>query len=904
MSNSPVVKKIDFSHLPLFWLAVFFSAGIVIAYFWKLDWKISLIVCLINAFFSIVFINRKHASIFLLPAFLFVGAFIFHSENQKISGNRLKNVYEQKIIESGEPLEVEGVLHNKSELAANGFFLELRAENLIYKNSSKAVSGKVRLFAPAENREIIADYKRLELQIGTRVRVACHLRREENYQNPGGLPRLKILDEQQIDAIGTIKSPLLIEKIEDSAAFSPLSWVYRQREMLIVEFRDRFSVSTAGILIASLLGNKYFLDQPTAEVFREGGTFHVLVISGLHITFIGGLTLLILKLLTKKRTWQFIIAATLMWVYALAVGAQIPVVRAAIMFTILLFSQVIYRSGKLLNSLGACTLILLVWRPNDLFTSSFQLTFVSVAAIVAAAFPLIENLREIGNWSPTAEKPFPPRVNRRLKRFCETVYWSEKKWEVEVGRQIWSAKLFKNPHLKWLESKNLQGILQYVFEGVLVSLIVQIWLLPFLVVYFHRLSIASIFLNLWVGFFIALESFTAVFAVFFGQISAVLAFPFITLTETFNALLLLLPQLIVENDLASLRIPHYSGDLKIIYAFYFVPLLALTVFLNLWNPFALKRTASRKNKQKIVCATALAMIFFIAVVVFHPFSAPSADGKLHIDFLDVGQGDSALITLPNGETLLIDAGGKPDYRAANADDNSTGERFEPDAPTVGESVVSAFLWEKGYSKIDYILATHADADHIQGLKDVAKNFRIGAAIFGKTPFDDQDFSELFEILSKRKISSVTVKRGDVLDFGAAKIEVLYPLDNKNAGKTSSNNQSIVFRLIFGGRKILFTGDIEKEVENELLQNPGFLQSDFIKVAHHGSRTSSTENFVSVVGAEYAIVPVGKRSQFGHPHAEIVERWEKAGAKVLTTGERGTISLTLSESGTEIQTFIP
>ena len=102
-----------------------------------------------------------------------------------------------------------------------------------------------------------------------------------------------------------------------------------------------------------MLGNRYFLSKQTAEVFREGGTFHVLVISGLHITFIGGLMLLFVQFFTKKRFWQFLLASSFLWVYAIAVGAETPVIRASLMFTILLFSQVIHRQGSLLNALGS-----------------------------------------------------------------------------------------------------------------------------------------------------------------------------------------------------------------------------------------------------------------------------------------------------------------------------------------------------------------------------------------------------------------------------------------------------------------------------------------------------------------------------------------------------------------------
>ena len=365
----------------------------------------------------------------------------------------------------------------------------------------------------------------------------------------------------------------------------------------------------------------------------------------------------------------------------LAVGADVPVVRATVMFTILLFSQVIYRNGNLLNSLGACALVLLVWRPEDLFSQSFQLTFLSVTSIVAFAFPLIENLREIGSWSPSTEKPFPPRVSKFVKRFCEMLYWRERVWEIESRQQIWSANLFKSPYLKWLEAKNLQGVFRWLFEGFLVSLVVQIWLLPLTVFYFHRVTVSSIILNLWVGFFIALESFAAVIALFFAEFSENLALPIIKLTEMLNWFLLFLPKIFIAADWASFRVPIYSGWMRGVYFLYFVPVLILTISLNRWKPFErfsdfkseisesenqnkksfLLRSASPFLRISFSRFAASLLILLIALIVFHPFSTPRADGRLHIDFLDVGQGDAAFITFPNGETLLIDGGGRINF---------------------------------------------------------------------------------------------------------------------------------------------------------------------------------------------------------------------------------------------------
>ncbi len=778
LENSPK----NFTLYPLLWLAICFAFGVLSANFFGGGWQIYLTVCVISALLTTTFIKQKFALIFLLVTFAAVGGLYIQIENQTVSPTRVKRIYDENHINSGDPLEVEGVLQTKPELAVGGFFLILKAEKAIYKEAEIKISGSVRLFAPIRDDQIESEYDRLNLNYGSRIRVACKLLREDNFLNPGVISQTELFDQKNVDATAIIKSPLLVEKIADTKTFAPLAWLYGRRQNLTIDFKEKFSVSTAGVLIASLLGNRYFLDKTTAEVFREGGTFHVLVISGLHITFIGGLILLLIRFFTNKRLWQFIIASSFLWAYSLAVGADVPVVRATIMFTILLFSQVIYRSGTLLNAFGACALILLVWRPNDIFTSSFQLTFTSVGAIVAMAFPLIENLRTVGSWSPSAETPFPPTVSVWLKRFCETIYWRETVWETELKRHVWTTNIFKSPYLKWHKEKNLQGIVRYLFEAILVSLVTQVWLLPLTIIYFHRVSLFGILLNLWVGIIIALESFAAVLAIFIAQISNTMALPFVKLTEILNWLLISVPNLFTEYGWASVRLPVYSGGMKAVYLLYFLPLLVLTILLNRWNPFSLNSNLKSKNSNfkfsapPILRVASYSFLLLFALIVFHPFSAPKADGRLHLDFLDVGQGDSALVTFPNGETLLVDGGGKRNFNRISVKNEyeDEAEIFEPDTQSIGEMVVSKFLWEKGYSQIDYILATHADADHIQGLLDVAKNFRVRAAIFGRTPLKNFEFAGLYSILQKRGIESLTVSRGDVLTFGGAKVEVLFP----------------------------------------------------------------------------------------------------------------------------------
>lgn len=887
-----------FSPNPLFWLAACFASGIAAAAYVDLEWRIPAAVFAGGVIFAVAGINRSIGTAGLFLAFTAVGSFCWVAETRSVVDDRLKRLYAEHFVDAGEPVEIEGVLRSEPETAVNGYFLTLSADKLVRKNISQKISGAIRLFVPINTSEASDEFSALELRYGSRIRFAGTPDREERFRNPGSISRTEILDRQQIDLTATVKSPLLIEKLGSERVFAPLAFIYHQRQRLIEETSQLFSVSTSGVLIASLLGNKHFLDRNTAEVFREGGTFHILVISGLHITFIGGFTLLLVRRFTNRRIYQFVVSTSVLWAYTLAVGAEVPVTRAAMMFTILLFSQVIYRKGTLLNAFGACVLVLLVWRPSDLFDPSFQLTFLSVAALVAMAFPLVEKLRSIGEWSPSARQPFPPNAPRWLVRFCETLYWNENAWTIESKRNIWSGRIFKSPYLKWLEVSGLKKAAVFIFEGILVSLVVQIWLLPLLVVYFHRVSVVSIVLNLWVGVIIALEGFSALIAVLASRVSDMLALPFVQMTEILNRLLLWLPQLLVESDLASFRVPVYSGPVKAVYFLYLLPVIVLTFVTIKWNPFPTIETGSRRMAMLILPAVSVVLVLlFGSVIVFHPYSAPEADGRLRIDFLDVGQGDAAFITFPNGETMLVDGGGR-----ANFDDDDGTEAFEPDIPRIGEAVVSEFLWERGISRIDHLMGTHADADHMQGLADVAENFVIGNAWVGSTPVRDLEYDGLTAALAKRGASLMLLKKGDRLTIGEVTIDVLHPDSSVDNG--SENDRSIVLRIQYGSRVFLLTGDVEERGEHSLLMRPDLLAADVVKVAHHGSRTSSMQAFVDAADAEFAVISVGRSSMFGHPHSEVVERWERSGAKVMTTGERGTISISTDGKDLEIRTFVP
>jgi len=586
---------------------------------------------------------------------------------------------------------------------------------------------------------------------------------------------------------------------------------------------------------------------------------------------------LIVKRLTGRRLLQFVFPAVIVWAYSFAVGADASVVRAALMFTFAGVATILFRQPSSLNALGGAALVLLVHSPKEIFDPSFQLTFLSVLAIVVIAWPLLSNMSAIGAWYPTRYRPYPPVCSRGFKYICELLFWSEKKWAQELARSTHKYRLFKAPLASKLERYYVQAMLRYTFGAVVVSVSVQLMLLPLMIVYFHRLSLASLVLNIVVSFLLAVLVVVSLLALLIAQV------PLFKLADAINWLMVHSVDPFSRFDWATFRLPEYSGSAAVIYAVYYLPLLVVIIALSHWRPMALQAERCCKLHRHVLPLTCIQLLM-LAVVVLHPLSSGYTRGTLRVDFLDVGQGDSALVTMPDGTTLLVDAGG-------NTMDS---------ARRIGETVVSEYLWWRGLSEIDYVLATHADADHIDGLNDVLENFTVrGGALIARRPLDDPEFAKFSQTLARTNTHSETIEAGDVIQFGEVMVSVLWP---PVGGEKSTNNDSIVLRIQYGERSILLTGDIEQATERSLLASQQQLHADVIKVPHHGSKTSSTEAFVAAINPPIAIISVGRTSRFGHPHKEVVERWQSNGTTVLTTGNSGTITVTTDGHELTIKEF--
>ncbi len=841
---------------------------------------------------------------FLLVAFLGAGYLLAFCEVRRMSPDRIVRMFEGGALVSNEPVEVTGIIEGEPESAPDGFYLTLATEQIRLKEKASIASGTVLLLAPAPDHFVRAEYEALQLHHGTRIRVMTLLDRDEDYRNPGVTPFTEYLERKGFDATGVIKSPLLVERLEDTRVFLPLALMYEWRRRLEEEFDGRFSIETAGVLDAVLLGNRHRVSREVADRFREGGAFHVLVIAGLHISFIAGVLFLLMRSLTRNRGIQFISIVTILFAYSLAVGAQPPVIRAALVFTLGIFAPLVWRRSNSLNLIAGAAILLLVWRPGDLFDPSFQLTFFSVISIVALAVPVMRRLQQVGEWRPTHETPYPPAVAPWFRSLSEMLFWSDRAWKAEMTASNIRYRLFKSRWAIRLEQLHLQRPIRFAAAAVILSAAVQLGMLPLLIVYFHRISFASLLLNIFVGVAMVVLAAVCLIATLIAHLSSSLAAPLVASAEKIEWMMVHAIDPLNRLGVASIRIPHYRGAGMLVYVFYLGLLVFLSFALRRWNPLRPAIFTGDAEVRPRTFATKLslaALVLLLLIVILHPLSVAKPDGKLHVDFLDVGQGDSALVTMPDGATLLIDGGGRPNIDWQK-DRPAGDEPFAPDTRSIGERVVSEFLWSRGLDRVDYLLPTHADADHIDGLNDIARNFRVRAAIVSRTPDAEAEYARFAATMRSMNVPIERIGAGDTLRFGQVAVDVLWPPPADDGAAPWRNNDGTVLRLRYGTQTLLFTADIEKEAERQLLDEGADLASNIVKVAHHGSRTSSIQEFVNATRASVAVISVGRTSIFGHPNKEVVDRWRASGAQVMTTGEKGTVSVITDGKDLTVSTF--
>lgn len=249
------------------------------------------------------------------------------------------------------------------------------------------------------------------------------------------------------------------------------------------------------------------------------------------------------------------------------------------------------------------------------------------------------------------------------------------------------------------------------------------------------------------------------------------------------------------------------------------------------------------------------------------------DNLLKVHFIDVEQGDSIFIELPNRQTMLIDAG----------------ESYK------GE-IISNYIRKLEYSDIDYIIGTHPHADHIGGLAYIINNFDVGRIYMPKAVSTSKTYENLLNTISQKGLKVTTAKSGiNILNSEKLKIDIIAP---NSDSYNNLNNYSAVIKIVYGNRKFLFMGDAETKSENEIISD---VSADVIKIGHHGSDISSGQSFVNKVNAKYAIIMVGNNNKYDHPYQTIIDRWVNSGAEVYRTDKDGNIIVSSDGNSLNINT---
>jgi competence protein ComEC len=428
--------------------------------------------------------------------------------------------------------------------------------------------------------------------------------------------------------------------------------------------------------------------------------------------------------------------------------------------------------------------------------------------------------------------------------------------------------LYADPFSRWTEARLLplvgrqttKRLMHFLSEAVLVTLAAQILTLPLIVGYFHQLSFVSLLANLFIlpaqtGVMIwgALATLAGMIVPAVGQVLAWVAWLFLSYTIVLVRFFAAIPGAAVSVNVSPTTIVAV-----------FVLIIAITW---LWRQRPAKRQAALSQIQTNFPRWTAVSLTGLAAILVLVWGTSRPDGNLHIAFLDVGQGDAIFIQTPSGRQIIVDGGRFPSVLSEH----------------LGRQIP---FWDR---EIDLVVATHPEADHINGLPGVFDRYRVGRLLTNGETRNAGAMAALLTAAQTQETPIIPVSAGEIIQLGdGVKLEVLNPPGLLNP--QNSNQNSVAFRLTYGSFSIVLPGDTEMLAEQAMIQSGRPLQAVVLKAGHHGSNTSSTTPFLSAVRPQVVVISAGQDNQFGHPHPEMLQRVADTGAIILRTDELGTIEV--------------
>lgn len=899
--------------IPLFYAAVFFLAGIVLAHFVYLRPGLLLASLLPLAVIAIA----KTPRLLWLPLavlWLILGAWSAETERLpapdpallRLSDGLMRTV-EGTVTDAGplREMDITESLDENSDDAASAnaasptqklaqrIDLEPTAAEVVTDTSDSltpvahADAAKLRLTViwPANAKGAV---QAQPITCGETLRVVVRFLPPDTYRDPAVWNRASYLEGQGITATGSIiatrrdagvprltllgnpgtSAACLLNRWRDTASArleslpSLTRWLPRPL---------RATSEDAAMLTAMLTGDRSYLTRGLRAGFERTGSFHLIVVSGLHLAILAGCIFALARRLRLPQLPTTILTIVITLAYALFTGFAVPAQRSFWMITLYLVGRLLYRDRSPLNAIGFATLCLATASPRSVFDASFQMTLISVAAIAGIAAPLLERTLHIRVKATRDLRliSLDPALPPRLAQFRITLRLLARHLEPISPRIAWKA-------LPFLVRSALR-----LGELLFVTLVVELALALPMAVYFHRITIYALPVNL---FILPLLGLLLPAAMLLLLVLAI--WPPAAAVPGALAVFLLHMSVGLVRRLGALSL----GDLRVPEPAAWQIAAALLLLL-----LALLLARERFNFGRPLAFLALAAMVAVGLwprPVDHPASA------MLFEAIDVGQGDSLLLITPDGKTLLVDGGGIG-YQAVVASSKS-----QP-AFDIGEDVVSPVLWSRGIRRLDAVALTHAHNDHMGGLVAILRNFHPRQFWVGNNP-PGLAYNALLQEAAGIGIPVRSLRQGDRIQLGQAELRVLAPSRDYRPGPQPGNNDSLVLQARYGQTSILLEGDAEAPLEHALLahqtsgESSGGLQSTVLKVGHHGSVTSTRPEFLAKVAPGWAVISCGRRNRFGHPRPEILAELEAAHVRTLSTDTDGAVCLALDGKSVTVQ----